>query len=120
MTKDFAPKDLLHPDIDTLFPPVTDSATLLLGCRRVDYSVSIIARAVEDCNAKVLNLNVTAMEADAAELLVLLRVGVRNADAVVRSLTRYGYDTLAVSDASDTDDGTSRDRALELLHYLQI
>ena len=86
----------------------------------MDYSASIIARAVEDCNAKVLNLNVTAMESDDAEILVLLRVGVRNPEGVVRSLSRYGYDTLGVLDASGVADDTSRDRALELLHYLQI
>ena len=120
MTENFTSKDLSQPDIATLFPPAPDSATLLLGCRRMDYGASIIARAVEDCNAKVLNLNVTAMESDDAEILVLLRVGVRNPEGVVRSLSRYGYDTLGVLDASGVADDTSRDRALELLHYLQI
>ncbi|GFI52668.1 hypothetical protein IMSAGC021_00974 [Muribaculaceae bacterium] len=46
--------------IERLFPKMEESSTLVLTCRRGDYSASRIARAVDDADAHLLNLNVTA------------------------------------------------------------
>ena len=48
------------PEHEYLYPPVADSSRLLVGCSREDYSASRIAHAVEDCDAHLLNLNVTS------------------------------------------------------------
>lgn len=106
-----------------------ESSRLLVGCRREDYSASRIARAVEDCDAHLLNLNVTSFgdspgfddgEHDAPRFPVVfdIRVNHRNASGVSRSLVRYGYTVLDCSDANEPDEVTA-DRIEGLLRYLQ-
>lgn len=103
------------------FPFNHDSSEITIECSRVDYSASAIARAVEDCNAHLLNLNVTSQEASTADAVVVdLRVSHRSSEAVARSLERYGF--MVTSMASDADDplaAKARAHALELLHYLE-
>ena len=64
--------------LERLFPPVRESSMLMVACRRGDYSASRIARAVEDCDAHLLNLNVTA-DTDSFDnrIVAELRVGHR-------------------------------------------
>lgn len=108
-------------DVTSLFPAVEESSTLTLAVEPDQYSASVIARAVEDCDAHVLNLNVGAERTAHGELTVYLRVNHRNGAAVARSLERFGY---RVTDVSETDDGdvadSARDRVNELLRYLEI
>lgn len=107
-------------DFEALFPSNGESARFLVGCRRSDYSASRIARAVEDCDAHLLNLNVTSLERPDAEVVVDLRVDRRNPSAVMRSLERYGYEVLEYDGWRTLDDDTARERYEELMHYLSI
>ncbi len=85
-------------DPERLFPPQPDSSELTIKCRRVDYSASAIARAVEDCDAHLLNLNVTSLTGEeAGDLFVDLRINHRNALSVARSLERYGYEVIDIA-----------------------
>lgn len=106
--------------IERLFPGNEEASRLTIECNRVDYSASAIARAVEDCNAHLINLNVTSQPASkAGRVVVDLRVNHRNAQAVARSLERYGY--LVTSTDNENDDPLTqraRQHALELLKYL--
>lgn len=120
MTKDLTIKDNAMFEIGQLFPPAPDESSLLIGCRRSDYSASRISHAVEDCNAQLLNLNVTALPSDMAELIVALRVNHRNVEAIARSLTRYGYDVLEANSGSEEENEAMRQRANELLRYLEV
>lgn len=109
--------------LQRLFPVVEDSSRLTVSCRRIDYSASAVARAVEDCDAHLLNLNVTsdgAMDPFGDEVTVELRVSHRNASAVARSLERYGYRVVAVEHAAGADSDTMRERVNELIHYLDV
>lgn len=126
----------MFPENEYLFPPVSDSCRLLVGCRRQDYSASRIAHAVEDCDAHLLNLNVTALhydgdgsDADVSNdvsksgkfpVVCDLRVDHRNCERISRSLERYGYTVLRASTDDKTDDSTLRRRIDEFLHYLEI
>lgn len=104
-----------------LFPAVGESCDILLRSPRADYSASVIARAVEDCDAHVLNLNVTDTLPSDGYVSVALRINRSRGAAVARSLERYGYEVIAVS--GDNDDPLSevtRDRVNELLHYLDV
>lgn len=95
----------------------------MIACRRRDYSASRIARAVEDCDAHLLNLNVTAdTDYDTSNrLIVELRVNHRNPSAIARSIERYGYEVVDFeSVATNDDDETARRRLDELLHYLEL
>ena len=117
------------------YPPLADSSRLLVGCSRSDYSASRIARAVEDCDAHLLNLNVTspttrvagrdaedmAEEADNRfPVLCDIRVSHRDAAAISRSLERYGYTVIDWEGDEAADDDTSRQRIEHLFRYLEI
>lgn len=107
--------------LERLIPPREDSSVLLVSCRPADYSAGVIARAVEDCDAHLLNLNVTAATTPAGHAVIYLRVSHRDPASVARSLERYGYDVIATnSDSSPAADDEARLRALEVLHYLSV
>lgn len=112
-----AAKDDIKTEIDRLFPYVEDASVLVVSCLRRDYSASRLCRAVEDCDAHVLNLNVVdaampfgdgascpvADYEDEPRTYVELRVSHRNAGAVARSVERYGYAVEYVRNGCDTD-----------------
>lgn len=103
-----------------LFPLVEESSTLLLACRRGDYSASRIARAVEDCDAHILNLNVTADSEADSRIIAELRVSHRNPESVSRSLERYGYEVIDAEGSPLADESLMRDRYDELMRYLGL
>lgn len=109
-------------DKDILFPPVADASTIVLECNAQDYSASVIARAVEDCDAHVINLNVLATAAAYGGVQVALRIDHRDPSPVVRSLRRFGYEAVDIEapEGYDTDEETARSRANELIRYLEI
>lgn len=109
-------------DKDILFPHSPDASTLVLACLPQDYSASVIARAVEDCDAHVINLNVMGEHTPAGEMKVALRVDHRNATAVSRSLQRFGYEVIEVDQPDDfnPDAEMARSRVNELLRYLEV
>lgn len=109
-------------DKDILFPHSPDASTIILACQQSNYSASVIARAVEDCDAHVINLNVLACRSEVGELMVALRVDHRNASSVARSLRRFGYEVIDIEspDDFDIDAEVARSRANELLRYLEI
>lgn len=123
------------PENDYLFPPVAESSRLLVACRPEDYSASRIAHAVEDCDAHLLNLNVTSMgsksdeefereyrNADSGKFPVVfdLRVSHRNPESISRSLERYGYTVLRSLNNADPDEQILRSRIDNLFRYLEI
>jgi hypothetical protein len=104
-------------------PPLDDASELTVACVGRDYLGSALARAVEDCDAHLINMNVTDGFTDDGRMLVHLRVNRRNAAAVARSLQRYGYEVVGGIDPADVADGRTdelRRRAAELLHILEI
>lgn len=103
-----------------LFPAVDESCEITLQCPRHDYSASIIARAVEDCNAHLLNLNVIEEKGPDDRLTVLLRIDHLTGDAVARSLERYGYFVTEVAGSDERMSETTRERINELMHYLDV
>lgn len=125
MTKELSAKDIKKLSIEQLFAPAADTSSLLVACDRRDYSASRLARAVEDADAHLLNLNVTSLLADDAPdgtVVVALRVGRRDALAVARSIERYGYDVLDFSGDTGDDDSydTARRNADTLLRLLEM
>lgn len=113
--------------ISRLFPPLAEGSSLVVAVRQADYLASALARAVEDSDAHLLNLNVGADRTDDDELLVHLRVDRRNTSAVAHSLERYGYRVVeadnigSVDNSADPDlDATTRDRINSLIRYLEI
>ena len=103
-----------------LFPSVEDSCRLTMTCRKSDYAASIVVRAVEDCDAHVLNLNVTGETTPTGEMVVELRVGLNNGERVARNLARYGYEVVKIVHENAVDDDTMRRRIEELMHYIEL
>lgn len=109
------------PSLERLFPPMGEASTLLLACLPSDYSASRIARAVEDCDAHLVNLNVTADGSQLDNRVVCeVRVTHRNPSSVARSLERYGYEVIDTDSRSLASDEVTGQRLAELLHYLEI
>jgi len=104
-----------------LYPASSGRAELLVAVRPADYSAASVARAVEDCDVHLVNLNLTSARTPSGDLVVALRVDCAGTDAVTRSLERYGYTVIAASGDGETiDDDEGRRRAAELLHILEI
>lgn len=106
-----------------LMPPQPDASVLTVACRPDDFSASALARAVEDSDAHLINLNVTDMRLDDGRITVELRTNHRNASSTVRSLERYGFEVISAEGLADSpaaDDDTLRSRAVELLHIINI
>lgn len=109
------------PDVERLFPHVEESTRLLAACIPADYSASRIAHAVEDVDARLLNLNVTSDGIAFDNRLVFeLRVSHRSPEAVTRSLERYGYEVIDVEKSAISDDEVMAARVAELLHYINM
>lgn len=116
------------PEDSYLFPPVAESSRLLVGCRIEDYSASRIARAVEDCDAHLLNLNVTSLGGDAGAdygegkypVVFDLRVNHSSPAGISRSLERYGYTVINTSSGDSACDDTARERIDQLFRFLEI
>ena len=98
-----------------LFPPAADSSELTVMCRREDYSASVIARAVEDADAHLLNMNVTS-EVPCEDL----RISHRNAGAAASSLERYGLTVTAIHSGFDADAELTARRIDELMADLNV
>ncbi len=104
-------KDFKTYQLDELYPVHEGASHLLLTCRRGDYSASRIARAVEDCDAHLLNLNVMLDPDGDHDLLVDVRVNRLSGEAVARSLQRYGFEVLDFSPAcGDEEESVLRGR----------
>lgn len=108
-----------------LMPPQPEASVLTVACRPDDFSASILARAVEDSNAHLINLNVTDRRLDDGRITVELRTNHLNHDSTARSLERYGYEVIEASSllngtpSAGLDDDL-RTRAAELLHLINI
>lgn len=66
-----------------------DCSVITVECRPEDYSASLLAHAVEDSDAHLVDLLTSPLED--GRLQVVLRVRHNNPDAAVRSLERYDF-----------------------------
>lgn len=109
-----------------LMPPLQEASRLIVACRPDDFCASALARAVEDSDAHLVNLNVTGRQLDDGRITIDLRTNRRNARSAARSLERYGYEVISTSadDSDNADDDPAidvfRSRAAELLHLINI
>lgn len=106
--------------LERLMPYSPDASRFTVLCRRDDYSAGRLARAIEDCNAHVINLNVTADSFGDDLLAVDVRVDRKNIDSIVRSLARYDYTVVGSEKPDDMITETERMRVAELLRYLDV
>lgn len=91
-----------------------DCSVITVECRPEDYSASLMAHAVEDSDAHLVDL--ISSPQDDGKLRVTLRVRHRNPDAAVRSLERYDFHVVDAHGSS----GSSRDAEIAAERLLAL
>ena len=91
-----------------------DCSTITVECRPEEYSASMLAHAVEDSDAHLVDLITTPQED--GNMQVTLRVRHNDPSAAIRSLERYEF---RVVDAHGNEDG-SRDAAIAAERLLAL
>jgi hypothetical protein len=84
-----------------------------------DYVLSPIAHLIEQNNASVLHV-FSYLEEGSARQIVLLKIDLKDASHVVRSLQRFDYTVRYSSGTTGAADETMRNRANELVYYLEL
>ena len=96
-----------------------ENSLVILDVPIKDYTLTEIAKLVEDNNARITRLEVLPTK-DGLSLLVSLKVDVSDLSAILRSFERFNYNVvyyfMKEGEISDTHD----DRLKELLHYLDM
>ena len=96
-----------------------DLSLIILDVAIMDYTLSEIARLVEDNNARIVRLETLPLE-DGLSLLVSLKVDVIDISPVLRSFERYSYIVIYYFMREGEMNETYEDRLNELMHYLDI
>lgn len=110
--------DSLLAGLGALIAARDDSSVVTLSCSPEQYSASLIAHAVEDADAHLVDLLSTPM-AD-GNLKVTLRVRHDDPSAIVRSLERYGFTVTGAHGARYSDARIADERLRALQLYLNV
>ena len=84
-----------------------------------DYTLTEIARLVEDNDARVIRLEVIPSN-DGLSLLVSLKLDITDISAVLRSFERFNYNVIYYFMKEGEINDKYDDRLDELLHYLDM
>ena len=95
------------------------SCVIQLEMGAYDYSLSEIARIVEDEDAKILGLTVDSIPEDPGRIMVTLLVNRADCGAVVKSFYRYNYNVINTFSSPD-EDNDLRDRYALLMRYMSV
>lgn len=95
------------------------SCIIQLEMGAYDYSLSEIARIVEENDAKILGLTVDDSPEDPGRLMVTLLVNQAESSAIVKSFYRYNYNIVNVMCSPDGDNDL-RDRYALLMRYMNV
>lgn len=106
--------DSLLEGLGSFLAPRDDSSMVIVECSPQNYSASMLAHAVEDADAHLVDL--WSAPADNGRLRVTLRVRRADPTPVVRSLERYGFD---VVDTFSSSLSMQSEMALERIQALQ-
>ncbi len=107
-------KDLLLRQLDQ-----EESCVIQLEMGAYDYSLSEIARIVEDEDAKILGLTVDNIPEDPGRLMVTILINKADCGAIVKSFYRYNYN-VANTFSSPDEDSDLRDRYALLMRYMSV
>ena len=98
---------------------INENSLIILEVAVKDYTLSEIARLVEDNNARIVRLETLPLE-DGMSLLVSLKIDVVDISPVLRSFERYSYDIVYYFMREGDMNEVYKDRLNELMHYLDI
>lgn len=95
-----------------------DCSVIEVECGAIDFSASLLARAVEDTDVHLVDM-LTAPGAD-GHINITLRVRCQDPTATVHSLERYGYKVTSASGRENADTTAAIERLLELHTIMNI
>ena len=98
---------------------VEQSCVIQLEMGAYDYSLSEIARIVEEDDAKILALTVDPIEEDPGRIMVTILVNKADCSAILQSFYRYNYNVVNTFSTPD-EDNDLRDRYSLLMRYLNV
>ncbi|MBO4965665.1 MAG: hypothetical protein J6C81_05310 [Muribaculaceae bacterium] len=101
-----------------LLPARDDSSIIVMECRPEDFSASVIARAVEDADAHLVDM-MSSPTAD-GKISVTLRIRLTDPSAAIRSLERYGYDVVDTGGRAMANEAVAEERLNALQVYLNV
>ncbi|MBR4391212.1 MAG: hypothetical protein IKT08_03795 [Bacteroidales bacterium] len=84
-----------------------------------DYSLSEIARIVEEDDARILALTMDPVEEDPGRIMVSLLVNKSDCGAILQSFYRYNYHVVNTFSSPD-EDGDLFNRYSLLMRYLNV
>ena len=97
----------------------SDGSWIVLEVDPADYVLSQIAHLVEQNNAKVLHV-FSYLEEETLKQIVLLKINLKEAASVARSLERFNYGVRYFSESTGMANETMRNRVNELIYYLEL
>lgn len=95
------------------------SCIIQLEMGTYDYSLSEIARIVEENDAKILGLTVDNILEDPGRILVNILVNKSDCGAILQSFYRYNYNIVNTFSSPD-ENNDLRDRYALLMKYLSV
>lgn len=101
-----------------MLPYSDEYSDIQLSCPAHLYSASALTLAAEDADAPVISL--LAYPAEPGMLNIYMRINRTDPSQAVRSLERHGFNVTRASGPENIDEQISRERLLELQHYLNI
>lgn len=110
--------DSMLEGLGSIIAPRYDSSEITLECKPAEYSASLIARAVEDTDAHLVDL-LSCPGADGT-IRVTLRIRHNDPSSAVHSLERYGFNVVEAHGAENTDVTIAAERLLELRALLNV
>lgn len=93
-------------------------AILVVELSEQDYSISDIARLVENNNAHIVNLS--SFPSPSGNIYIAFKVNVEDADAIARSLERFNYKLVLTYMTQGVVDEVAQKRLQELFYYINM
>jgi len=122
-------KEFIKNQVERFTTPVTpdqftelsemENSILILEVSLKDYTLTEIARIVENNNARVLALTVLPIS-DGTNLLVSLKLDANDLTAIRRSFERFDYHVIYYFSCEEEVTDTQQERLAELLYYLEM
>ena len=107
-------KDMLLKQLET-----NEACLIQLEMGAYDYSLSEIARIVEENDAKIMGLTVDTIPEDPSRIVVSLLVNQADCTAIIKSFYRYNYTILNTFNSPESHSDLL-DRYSLLMRYLDV
>ena len=107
-------KDLLLKKLE-----MEESCVIQLEMGAYDYSLSEIARIVEENDAKIMGLTVDSIPEEPGRIMVSILVNKADCGGIIQSFYRYNYNIVNTFCSPD-EYGDLRDRYALLMRYLNV